>query len=311
MIYLGKRDIEQLLDPEDLIVELERAFVALSNGEVSAPPRIAATVRGAGTLLAMPGFVDGVLATKLVTIFPGNDHGAGFPSHQALIALFDPEDGTPIAVLDGSHITAMRTAVTSALAARLVARADARSLLVIGAGVQGRAHAEIFRQLLDLDEVVIVSRDDNAARALAESLGVQHTASVEEAVRAADIVCACTHAESPVLRRDWLRPGVHISSVGASDGRELDDATIGAGLLVVESRMAFSPYPAGARDLENVDPAAAAELGEIISGRHPGRTSADEITVFKSVGHAIEDAVAAALVLRLAERDSRGTLIAR
>jgi ornithine cyclodeaminase/alanine dehydrogenase-like protein (mu-crystallin family) len=96
--------------------------------------------------------------------------------------------------------------VTSALAARLVARADARSLLVIGAGVQGRAHAEMFRQLLDLDEVVIVSRNGNAARALAESLGVQHATSVEEAVRAADIVCACTHAESPVLRREWLRP---------------------------------------------------------------------------------------------------------
>jgi ornithine cyclodeaminase len=310
VIYLGKGDIEQLLDPEDLIVELERAFVALSNGDVSAPPRIAATAGDAGTLLAMPGFVDGVLATKLVTIFPGNDEAAGHPSHQALIALFDPEHGTPIAVLDGSHITAMRTAVTSALAARLVARADARSLLVIGAGVQGRAHAEAFRTLLDLDEIVIVSRNGNAARALAESLGVQHATSVEEAVRAADIVCACTHAESPVLRREWLRPGAHVSSVGASDGRELDEATIAAGLLVVESRVAFSPYPAGARDLENVDPADAVELGEIIAGRHPGRTSPDQITVFKSVGHAIEDAVAAALVLRLAERDSRGTLIA-
>jgi alanine dehydrogenase len=268
VIFLGRADIEDLLDPVELIAELEQAFASLSDGDASAPARIAATAPG-GKLLAMPGFVNGVFATKLVTLFPGN-HSLGLPTHQALIALFDPDDGTPLAVLDGEHITATRTAVTSALAARLVGRSDARSLAILGAGVQGRAHAEVFRDLLD-------------------------------------IICACTHAESPVLRREWLRPGAHVGSVGAGDGHELDDATVAAGLLVVESRVAFCPFPAGARDLEHVDPALGVELGEIISGRHPGRTSPDQITVFKSIGHAIEDAVAAALVFRLATADSRGT----
>ena len=305
MIFLGRADIEDLLDPVELIAELEQAFVSLSDGDASAPARIAASAPG-GKLLAMPGFVNGVFATKLVTLFPGN-HSLGLPTHQALIALFDPDDGTPLAVLDGEHITATRTAVTSALAARLVARSDARSVAILGAGVQGRAHAEVFRDLLGIEEIVIASRSDEKARALAETLGVGHETSFESAVRGADIVCACTHAESPVLRREWLRPGAHVGSVGAGDGHELDDATVGAGLLVVESRVAFCPFPAGARDLEHVDPALGVELGEIISGRHPGRTSPGQITVFKSIGHAIEDAVAAALVFRLATADSRGT----
>ncbi len=307
MIVLGKAEVELLLDPEELIGELERGFVALSNGGASVPPRVAAVARG-GQLLAMPGFVDGILATKLVTIFPEN-HADGRPSHQALIALFDPDDGAPLAVLDGEHITAVRTAVTSALAARLVARDDARSLLVVGAGVQGRVHVEMFRRLLDLDEIAVASRNGDSARSLARSLGVAHEPSIEAGVRRADIVAACTHATTPVLSRSWLRPGAHVSSIGAADGRELDDATIADGLIVVESRVAFAPYPAGARDLEHADPAAAVELGELIAGERPGRTSAEQITVFKSVGNAIEDAVAAALVLRRATDESRGVSV--
>jgi ornithine cyclodeaminase len=306
MILLGADDVEQLLQPEELLDELADAFVTLSEGGASVPPRVAA-VTPAGHLLAMPGYVNGVLATKLVTIFPGN-HDRGRPSHQALIALFDADDGSPIGLLDGRYITALRTAVTSALAARLVARADARSLLVIGAGVQGRSHAETFRRLLDLDEIVIASRSPAAARSLAESLGLEWTDSIEEGVRRADIVCACTHSPTPVISAGWLRPGTHVSSVGAADGRELDEATVGAGLLVVESRVAFAPYPTGARDLEGVDPSSAVELGELVAGRRPGRTSSDQITVFKSVGHAVEDAVAAGLVLRRATTGARGRI---
>jgi alanine dehydrogenase len=303
VILLGRAEVEELLDPDELIAALKRAFVALSGGKAEAPPRLAVPSRG-GYLLAMPACVDGTLATKLVTIFPEN-HAAGRPSHQALIAVFDPDDGTPIGVLDGTYITAVRTAVTSALAARLVARSDARSLLVIGAGAQARAHVEMFRRLLGLHDIVVTSRNEDAARALADDLGVAWSATVEDAAARADIVCACTHSDVPVLHRDWLTPGTHVSSVGAADGQELDAATITAGLLVVESRAAFAPYPVGARDLEGVDPAVAVELGELISAGRPGRSSDDQITVFKSVGNAVEDAVAAALVLaRAAERSS-------
>jgi alanine dehydrogenase len=304
VILLGQAEVEELLDPEELLAALERAFVALSEGKAEAPPRLAVS-SGGGYLLAMPGCVDGTLATKLVTIFPEN-HAAGRPSHQALIAVFDPEDGTPLGVLDGTYITAIRTAVTSALAARLVARSDAQSLLVVGAGTQGRAHVEMFRRLLELDDIVLTGRNGDSARVVADDLGVRYSSSLEEAVASADIVCACTHSPMPLFSHEWLKPGAHVSSVGAADGRELEAATIAAGLLVVESRAAFAPYPAGARDLEGVDPATSVELGELISGSHPGRTSPDEITVFKSVGNAVEDAVAAALVLARAADRSRG-----
>ena len=189
----------------------------------------------------MPGCVNRTLAT-LVTIFPEN-HAAGRPSHQALIAVFDPEDGTPIGVLDGTYITAVRTAVTSALAARLVARSNIRSLLVIGAGTQGRAHVEMFRSLLELDDIVLAGRNSDSARGVADDLGVRYSASLEEAVASADIICACTHSAAPLFPHEWLRPGVHVSSVGAADGRELDAATIAAGLLVVESRAGLRAVP--------------------------------------------------------------------
>jgi alanine dehydrogenase len=304
MIVLGHAEVEELLDPDELVVGLEQAFVALSDGRAAVPPRVAAA-SGKGNLLAMPGFVNGMLATKLVTIFPGN-HSTGRPSHQALIAVFDPEDGTPVGVLDGTHITAVRTAVTSALVARLVARSDARSLLVVGAGTQARAHVEMFRRLLDLEEIVLTSRNGRTGRAAAGELGVGYSPSLEDAVARADIICTCTHSATPIIAYDWLKPGTHVSSVGAADGCELDDATIAAGLLVVESRSSFAPYPAGARELEGLDPAVAVEIGELISGRHPGRIASDEISVFKSVGNAVEDAVAAGLVLAKAEDRSRG-----
>jgi len=136
-------------------------------------------------------------------------------------------------------------------------------------------------------------------------VGATAMGSFEEAVRGADVVCACTSSAEPVLRREWLDPGTHLTSVGSSmDGPELDRETVTAGLLVVESRVAFEPPPAGSHELEGLDPAEAAELGEVLAGTRPGRTSEDQITVYKSMGHAVEDAVAAALVLELNSSES-------
>jgi alanine dehydrogenase len=299
MLVLSQEEVERLLDVDQLLDALERAFVELSAGRASVPPRIAAFSEH-GLLGAMPGYVDGVLAAKLVTLFPDHE-----PSHQALIAVFDAETGTPTAVMDGTHITAVRTGGGSAVATRALARGDARVLTILGAGVQGRSHLDAVGRVRDFQEVRIASRNPEHAHAFAEESGATAVETFEEAVAGADVVCACTSAAEPVLRRDWLDSGTHVTSVGSSmDGPELDRETVTAGLLVIESRVAFQPPPSGSHELQGLDPSAAVELGEVLSGSHPGRTSNDEITVYKSMGHAVEDAAAAALVLERAKRRS-------
>lgn len=293
---LSPEDVHRLLDVDLLLERLERAFIELSAGRASVPPRVAAFTP-TGLLGAMPGYVDGVLAAKLVALFPEHD-----PSHQALIAVFDAETGTPQAVMDGSHITAMRTGASSAVATRALAREDARVLAVLGAGVQARSHLDVVRRVRRFEEVRVASRTVAHAERLAAEVDATAVASFEEAVRGADVICCCTHASSPILRREWLPSGAHVCSVGASqEGPELDASTVSAGLLCVESRVAFEPPPAGSFELQGLDPQAAVELGEVLSGAHEGRTSDDEITVYKSMGHAVEDAAAAALVLERAQ----------
>jgi ornithine cyclodeaminase len=296
VLVLSREDVERLLDVDLLLERLERAFVELSAGRASVPPRVAAFAP-AGLLAAMPGYVDGVLAAKLVALFPDHD-----PSHQALIAVFDAQTGTPLAVMDGTHITAVRTGASSAVATRALARQNARVLAVLGAGVQGRSHLDAVRRVRSFDEVRVASGTFARAAALAEETGAVAVESFEAAVRGADVVCCCTHASEPVLRREWLSPGTHVTSVGAAlDGPELDAATVRAGLLCVESRVAFSPPPAGSFELQGLDPDEAVELGEVLAGTRPGRADDEQITVYKSMGHAVEDAAAAALVLEGAQ----------
>lgn len=298
--------MRRLLDLELLLEALERTFVELSAGRASVPPRIAAQTDH-GFLAAMPGYADGVLEAKLVSVFPGN-HAAGLPSHQATIALFDQGTGTPLALMDGTEITAVRTAAASALATRILARPDARVLTILGAGVQGRSHAEAVTRVREFAEVRVASRAHTHAEALAKDVGGVASGSFEEAVRGADVVCACTDAGQPVLRAQWLSPGAHVTSVGASrEGPELDAETVRGGLLVVESRVAFEPYPAGAHELKGLDPDSAVELGEVLAGTREGRSSLEQLTVYKSMGHAVEDAAAAGLVYRRALAEGAGT----
>ncbi len=294
MLVLNQDEVARLLDLDLLLERLERAFVELSAGRASVPPRQAAFAPD-GFLAAMPGYVDGVLAAKLVALFPEHE-----PSHQALIAVFDARTGTPRAVLDGTHITAVRTAASSAVATRALARENAKVLAVLGAGVQGRSHLDAVPRVRDFDEVRVASRTPAHAQALAQETGAAAVESFEEAVRGADVVCCCTHADAPILRREWLAPGTHVCSVGVGDGPELDAETVRAGLLVVESPAAFEPFPAGTHELSGLDPSLGVELGRILSGEHPGRTSDDKLTVYKSMGHAVEDVAAAALVLERA-----------
>jgi ornithine cyclodeaminase len=320
MLVLTRAEVASLLDPDELIDALAPAMVDLSSGAASVPPRIAARVPEADGLLgAMPGWLPsaGVLESKLVTLFPRN---TDVPTHQGLIVAFDPATGTPIALMDAEEITAQRTAAGSALATRVLARRDAAVLAVLGTGVQAAAHLRFVTRVRAFDRVVVVGRDlakarDLAARATQE-LGrpVEPAPSFEEAQGLADVVCAATHTLEPIVRHGALRTGAHVNSVGLNpNGREVDAATVASALVVVESRdSALTPGPAGANDV--IDPIAAGsiarddvvEIGEILAGDRPGRTSPDQLTLYKSVGVAVQDAAAAGLVLRHARERGVG-----
>lgn len=297
MIVLGRAEVAALLDPDALVEAVATALVDLSAGRASLPQRIAASAP-AGLLGAMVAYLPSldVLAAKLVSVFPLN---VGIPSHQALIAVFDPRTGAPVALLDGEEITAQRTAAASAIATRLLARADAEALAIVGTGVQAASHARYVAPVRKFRTVLVAGRDPGKARRLADQVGGRAT-SIEEAVRSADVICATTHAREPVILREWLRPGAHLNSVGFNPlGREIDAVT--GALVAVESRSsALAPPPAGANELRHVAAADAVELGELLSGSRAGRTSPDQVTIYKSVGVAAEDAAAAALVLRRA-----------
>src|SRR5215203_2648078 len=310
VLVLSEADVTRLLDLEALLAALADALRSFSAGRSSVPPRVAASAEG-GILGAMPLHLPGVaLGAKLVSVFPGN-HQRGTPSHQALIALFDPADGTPLAVLDGTRITAARTGAAAAVAAGALARPDAAVLAILGAGVQGRSHLEAFPLVRDFREIRVASRTPGHAGALAEGHPLARSAgSFEEAVAGADVVCCCTDAREPILEAAWLAAGAHVSSVGGTFGPELDPAIVRGGRVFVEWRgAATTPPPAGAHDLQGLDPAAVTEIGEVLAGRRPGRTSRDQLTVYKSTGHAVEDAAAAGLVYRRALEAGVGTTV--
>jgi ornithine cyclodeaminase/alanine dehydrogenase-like protein (mu-crystallin family) len=305
MLVLGRADVEELLDLDELVGALAQAHEELSAGAVSMPPRIAAFAE-AGLLGAMPAYLPSAgLGCKLVTVFPGN---VDRDSHQAAIMLFDPENGSPIALLDGTYITATRTAGAAALAARLLARDDARVLAIVGTGVQARSHVRAFARLREWTEIRLAGRDPAKVEALAAELGIIAAPSFEAAVRGADVVAATTHSAEPLVLAEWVEPGTHVSSVGYNaPGSELDPTLVRDATIVVESReSSFAPPPGGAAELVDIDPSGVAELGEIVAGSRPGRTSLAEITLYKSVGVAAQDLAAAALVLAAARARNVG-----
>jgi ornithine cyclodeaminase len=287
------------------------------------PPRPVVQVREVGGLLAaMPAFLPSaqILETKLVSVFPRNA-ARGLPSHQAVILVFDADTGEPRAMMDGTAITAVRTAAGSALASRLLARPQARVLAIVGTGVQARAHAKAVPRVRPIKEVRVVGRNWARAAALAEEIagGLDLLAKAfelgQQAFAGVDVICATTHSAEPVVKGEWLEPGVHVNSVGLNpNGRELDGEAVKRALVVVETRgAALAPAPSGSNDLlwairegligeEHIH----AEIGELISGARPGRTSPDQITLYKSVGVAVQDAVAAHLVLEAAVRQGVG-----
>jgi alanine dehydrogenase len=308
MLVLTREDVEALLDLDALVDALAEAFVDLSQGRASMPQRVAA-LSAHGLMGVMPAYLPSanILETKLVTLFEGNA-GTELPTHQAAIAVFDPERGSMTALMDGTYITATRTAAGSALSARLLAREDARVLAVCGTGVQAATHARAVSRVRPFAEIRIAGRDRAKAEALAAEVGGVAVDSFEEAVRGADVVSATTHSPEPVVRLEWLAPGAHVTSVGINpDGAELEHALVADAAVFVESRDAvLAPFPAGANDLRGIDRERMTELGEVLGGKRPGRTSAEQITVYKSVGVGVMDAAAAALVMHAAAERGAG-----
>jgi alanine dehydrogenase len=307
LIFLSRSDVEELLDLDALIDALAAAHAELSEGKASMPPRIAAFGREDGLLGAMPSYLPSTgLVCKLVTLFP---HNRDRHTHQALIGVFDPDNGSPVAVMDGTYITATRTAGGSALATRLLAREDSRVLAILGSGVQARTHADALRRVRSFDEVRVASRDPERAAAAAREIGAVAVESFEEAVRGADVVAATTHAAEPIVFRDWLATGAHVNSVGANPGGrgEVDPAIVRDALVAVEAREStLAPPPAGAPEFRDEAPDDVVELGELVNGTKRGRTSEDQVTLYKSVGVAVQDAAAASLVLAAARERSIG-----
>jgi ornithine cyclodeaminase/alanine dehydrogenase-like protein (mu-crystallin family) len=292
---LDEAAVGEALRMEELIPAMERALGDFCSGKVAQPLRIVLPVaEHHGFLGVMPAYA-GRLGVKIVTFYPGN---RGVPTHHATILLFQPETGEPLVSMDGRLITEMRTAAVSAVATRHLARPDAAVLAILGSGVQARSHLEALRLVRAFREVRVWSprHAGDFARRVPSGRGVRASASTEEAVTGADVIVTATGAQTPVLAGEWLSPGCHINAVGAvrPDWRELDDEALRRARLYVDSREAGL--------LESGDVIAAggifAEIGEVVTGSKPGRESPEEITLFKSVGLAVEDVVAADLVYR-------------
>ena len=292
MLFLDEAAVRRFLDMRAVIPAMERALRALSAGEVAQPVRVMVPVaEHVGFLGSMPAYAEAQLGAKVVTFYPDN---RGVPTHHALILLFKPETGEPLAVMDGRLITEMRTGAVSAAATRALARSDASVLAIIGSGVQAQSHLEALRLVREFREIRVWS--PRSAGAFANRFGVRLASSAEDAVRGADVVVIATTSREPVLLGRWLSPGTHINAVGAArpDWRELDDDVLRKAKLYVESREAAS------RESGDVIAAGSifAEIGEVIAGNKAGRESAEEITLFKSVGVAVEDLASAELVYR-------------
>jgi alanine dehydrogenase len=297
-VRLDEEGVRRVLSMDRLIPAMERALADLSAGRVVAPLRTIVPVADfQGFLGVMPAFAGSALGAKLVTFFPNN---RDVHTHHATIVLFRPETGEPLVTMDGRLITEMRTAAVSAVATEALARRGASVLAILGSGVQARSHLEALRLVRPLSEVRVWS--PHRSGEFAGRYGVRAAASAEDAVRGAHVVVVATTSKMPVLRGEWLSPGTHVNAVGASrpDWRELDDAVLSRARIFVEQREAASKESGDVIAAGRID----AEIGEVILGTAAGRASPEEITLFKSVGVAVEDVVAADLVYRAVARQT-------
>lgn len=315
---LSEADIRAVLPMTDLIGAMEAALSAFSSGQVVQPVRPVVEMGETAFFAAMPGFIRDppTLGAKLVAVLGANQE-RGLPTHRASILLFDPETGALIALMDGRLITEMRTAAVSAVSAKYMARADAGVLTILGSGVQARSHLAALTLWRSFREVRVWSPTLAHVRQFAaeSSVPVRVCPSAAEAVRGAGVVVLATASATPVIEDAWVTPGAHVISVGACrpNQREMDPALIARARAVVDSRAAAlqesGDIVMGVREGFFTPAHIVAELGEVISGKAAGRTAESEITVFKSLGLAVEDLVAAHLAYRRARELGKGVEI--
>lgn len=307
ILMLSEGEVERLIDPAELLHALEDGFIALTRGEVIAPRRQEMQAQD-GSILLMPAMrPQSPAAIKMVSLFH-NNHQLGLPSHQTLICLFDTHTGSPLAVMNGNVVTALRTAGAAALSTRLLARQEAQTLAILGTGVQGRAHAQMLPHVRNFQDIRIASRHFAHAQQLAAS--VPQARAVEtfaEAVHGADVVCLCSSSSTPIIAADWLAPGTHVTSVGfMPPGGEVGQDVVTQARIFVETRLACQAPPVGCSELAEIQPETASELGEVLAGQRPGRQAGQEITLYKAMGHAMEDLVTAALIYQRARQQGIG-----
>jgi ornithine cyclodeaminase/alanine dehydrogenase-like protein (mu-crystallin family) len=294
-LFLNEEQVRQHLRMVDLIPAMEKALIDFSEGKVTQPVRSVVKVDPPGGFLGlMPALMPDGLGLKAVTFYPSNAE-RGIPTHMATIFLVDPETGTPLAIMDGRLITEMRTAAVSAAATKLLAAPDSKILAILGSGVQARSHVEALGLVRRFEEVRVWSPTKENANQFAKEIDAK-SMSPEDAVRGADVVVTATNSKTPVLMGSWLKSGCHVNAIGACrpDWRELDDDAI-ANVVFVDSR------EGALKESGDVILSRAkiyAELGEALAGKVPLR--ANETTIFKSLGMAVEDIAAAMLVCRLA-----------
>lgn len=312
LLAVAGAEIMRLVDPVTLIDELAEGFKALTLGHVQAPPRPKVDVPGKGFSLAMLSWTSGRhIALKAVNVYEGN-HALGLASHQALVSLFDADTGAPIALMDGASLTRLRTTASAMLSVRALARQDARTALVVGAGVQAAEHVRQLNLVRDFADILVFARNPDRARAMAASVpNGRFAANLEAAAAVADVICLTTSSASPVISDAWIRPGTHVTSVGyAPPGSELPPALVGRATLFVEARSAFQPAPVGCVELAGREPQAGTELGQVLLGQRPGRSSPSEVTLYKSMGNAMEDMVVANLAYEAALAGGAGQRVA-
>jgi len=322
-IILNQQEVRQLLPMAACMDLMEQALAGLGRGEGVNPLRTAMFLPdGSGLLGTMPGYLaePRALGIKIVAVMPAN-HGTELDTHQGLVALFDPDRGTPLAIMDASEVTAIRTAAASGMATRLLARPEASDLAILGSGVQARTHLEAMCVARDLTRVRVYSPTLSHREAFAEreserrGISIECCASAQEAVEGADLICTTTSASDPVLFGDWLEPGMHINAVGSSHrgARELDSLAVQRSRLFIDRREStlnesgdfLDAVKEGLVDESHI----VAELGEILLGQAQGREGPDEITLFKSLGLAVEDVAAATYIHARAQAEGVGVQV--
>ncbi|WP_432826648.1 ornithine cyclodeaminase family protein [Dactylosporangium sp. CA-092794] len=306
MLILSEADLRRLLPPAECIPVMREALAALARGDVEQPVRRPVLVPpgAAGLLAAMPAYTAAptpAFGLKAVCVFPGNP-AAGLDAHQGAVLLFSGTTGEPLALLNASTVTELRTPAVTAVATDLLARPDATELVIAGAGVQGVSHARALARVRPFRRIRLAARDAERARAACARLSaeldlpVEPADSLADAVATADVVVTATTSPTPILDRSWLRPGTHVNAIGSSvpSTREIDTATMASATVFADSAASVAVDTgdylfAAAETAVSIS----ASIGEVLIGTAPGRTSPDEITLFKSVGLPVEDLFAA------------------